>query len=182
MKTSLAYPAALEIAKDFASLIAPACARVEIAGSLRRKKPEVGDIEIVCVPIFKAVTNLLGETVPGLSELDHILTWSRIPIRKGGEKYKQLTYQGMTVDLFVQPDPRTWGVNFTLRTGSADFSKWLVTSRQKGGACPSNMHVRDGRLWLGSLALDTWEEKDFFAALGLPWIEPEKRIEGRWRK
>ena len=41
---------AKEIANDFLKLIRPFCLRAEIAGSIRREKPEVKDVEICAVP------------------------------------------------------------------------------------------------------------------------------------
>ncbi len=41
---------ALEIAERTKKLLAPYCERIEIAGSIRRKKPEVKDIELVAIP------------------------------------------------------------------------------------------------------------------------------------
>ena len=70
---------------------------------------------------------------------------------------------------------------FALRTGSAEFSHRLVTPQEYGGAMPTCMSCRDGRLWTvphaeaqkdEETALDTPEELDVFAALNLPWIEP----------
>ncbi|GAI50844.1 unnamed protein product, partial [marine sediment metagenome] len=42
------------IAENLRSLLAPVCARITIAGSIRRQKPEVGDIELLCVPKYIA--------------------------------------------------------------------------------------------------------------------------------
>ncbi len=44
------YEQALEIAERTKALLAPHCERIEIAGSIRRKKPHVKDIEIVAIP------------------------------------------------------------------------------------------------------------------------------------
>ena len=41
---------ALEVANHIQSALAPHCARVEIAGSIRRRRPSIGDVEIVCLP------------------------------------------------------------------------------------------------------------------------------------
>jgi len=38
------------IAEKTKALLAPYCERIEIAGSIRRKKPDVGDIELVAIP------------------------------------------------------------------------------------------------------------------------------------
>ena len=44
------YEQALEIAEKTKALLAPHCERIEIAGSIRRLKPFVKDIEIVAIP------------------------------------------------------------------------------------------------------------------------------------
>ena len=38
------------IAEELKALLEPVCQRVEIAGSIRRQKPEVGDIELLVIP------------------------------------------------------------------------------------------------------------------------------------
>ncbi len=158
------------------------CARIEVAGSVRRGKVMCGDVELVAVPLFREEQANLFETrrVSLVDEEIGRLGW---PVLKGGERYKQLLVLGrFPVDLYLQPDPATWGVNFTLRTGSVDFAKWLVTPATCGGALPVGMKVERARLWAAGRAepLDTPEEVDFFRALGLPWIEPAEREEGRW--
>ena len=44
------YEVAIEIAEKVKALLLPHCERIEIAGSVRRKKPNVKDIEIVAIP------------------------------------------------------------------------------------------------------------------------------------
>ena len=44
------YTIALETAKWLVKRLGPYTRRIEIAGSLRRQKAYVGDIEIVCIP------------------------------------------------------------------------------------------------------------------------------------
>lgn len=158
--------------------------RIEAAGSVRRRRPEVGDLELVCVPRFDQVqADLFGDQVERVSLLEQQLLREDWRLLKGGDKYKQLlVLRRYTVDLFIQPDPATWGVNFALRTGSADFARWLVTPRAKGGALPFGMYVQAARLWqAGSvLPLETPEEADFFRLIGLPWSEPAERESGRW--
>ena len=163
------YEQAAEIAHELVDLLRPACLRIEIAGSLRRRCATIGDIEIVAVP--RLPVDLLGDisyTLP--TQVDLFLRDTRKI--KDGHKYKQFEYKGMTIDLFLQPDPATWGVNFLLRTGSAMFSKWLVTKKRFYGAMPENMRVKDGRLWRGDMLMYTPEEADVFEALGLPFIKP----------
>jgi DNA polymerase/3'-5' exonuclease PolX len=139
----------------------------------------IGDIELVAIPRFAAGTNLLGEPVSFHSLLDEAVLENYRVVR-GDEKFKKLDVGMCYCDLFIQPDPATWGVNMMIRTGSADFSKWMVTPRFKGGAMPSWLHSHGARLWSGSIVLDTPEEEDVFEAMGLRWIEPEVRTQGFW--
>ena len=41
---------ALALAQDLAAEVAPYCARVQVAGSIRRERPDVRDLELVVVP------------------------------------------------------------------------------------------------------------------------------------
>ena len=59
MKTKRPYSQVLPIAESLVEKLRPACERIEIAGSLRREKAMVGDIEIVAVPRLER--DLLGE-------------------------------------------------------------------------------------------------------------------------
>lgn len=162
---------AREIAKGLVEILRPACMRVEIAGSIRRRKPEVKDIEIVCVPNPIIDCVLFSE-----NEFDRILRIIGGHRIKDGEKYKQIELpEGINLDLFIVTPPAQWGVIFTIRTGDADFSHWLVTHRRQGGALPSFLKVKDGALRNGTIIINTPEEIDFFREIGLDWIEPGKR-------
>lgn len=72
------------------------------------------------------------------------------------------------------------GAILAIRTGPADFSHWLMTPRSKGGGMPAYLREKNGALWRieesGSpTMIATSEESDFFAALGIHWIEPQYR-------
>ena len=177
----MSLPFARNLAGRMVELLEPECDRIEIAGSIRRQKPEVGDVEIVLIP--KPLRDLFGEPLFGANRIEEMLLRDGFVFTKNGELFKQakLPGGGVNFDIFLTT-PEKWGMVYTIRTGSADFTHWLVTSRQQGGALPSNMKVADGRIWCGGKAIDTPEERDVFAAIGLDWIEPEQRIEGRWRR
>lgn len=167
---------AMPAAQKIVDLLFTLCERIEIAGSLRRGKTDVGDIEIVCIPKLVTWVNLLGEEV-NRREPDDLT--ARMIVNdyhptKNGDHFKQFDIGLCNLDLFITT-PECWGVIFTIRTGSADFSHRLVTTRQQGGLLPSNMRVKDGRLWLGDVQLDTPEEGDFFRYCGLKWIDPKDR-------
>ncbi len=167
------------------------CARIEPAGSFRRQKAECGDLEIVCIPTPGAPRPEFGQKRIFSSHLDLALYRLECEERLGsrlkdGEKYKQIVIRAerfgiqtpelFKLDLFiVRPD--TWGVQFAIRTGPADFSHKFVTKRSLGGWLPDRLKVEEGLLrenQAGTI-IPTPEERDFFNALEMPWIEPAER-------
>ena len=165
---------ALAVAQKIYDLLAPICERVAIAGSLRREKPDVGDIEMVCVPMPEV--DLFGNGWINAMHIEQALKDAGFAFpRFNGEHFKQFDAGPCNCDLFITT-PAQWGVIFTIRTGAADFSHRLVTPKSHGGLLPSNLRVKDGRVWNGDEALDTHTEIDLFKAIGLDWIPPKDRI------
>lgn len=175
MKTNVTLDTAEMIAKSTVSLLYPYCERIEIAGSVRRRKPTVGDIELVAIPKFE--TDMFGATTQ-----DHLLDlfdWATIgKFVKGGHKYKQIELDtGINLDLFIVTPPAQFGIQFMIRTGSADFSHRLVTPRKYGGLMPSNYRVKDGAIWSDNHIIKTPNEQDVFDLIGVPFIQPELRTQ-----
>lgn len=183
MKIKRTIDQVMPIAEMIVDRLTPYCERIEIAGSLRRKAVAVGDIEILAIPKWQ--TNLFGEedlTMPSelSSYLNSLMANDKIhhtEKKRWGDKLK--SFQVVTsnvrtfqVDLFIQPDPATWGVNMMIRTGSAEFSKKMVTQKNKGGWMPNDMMVRDARLWRDGEALNTDEEWMVFEEMKKEWVEP----------
>lgn len=166
------------VAQHVVSLLAPVCHRVEIAGSLRRQKEMVGDIEIVAIP--RLHTNLLGDALE-TSDVDDLLAKCPVTLHKNGAKYKQFSFEWQpgwmfSVDLFLQPDPATWGYNFLVRTGSADFSKRMVTPKRHGGYKPDDLQIQGARVYKrNGQVVDTPEEQDIFALWGMDFVSPMER-------
>lgn len=186
MKIEVTYDQALRLANELLKMLRPACRRIEIAGSLRRNCRQIGDIEFVAIPVIEVMQykDLLGEVyrTDTTSLIDVALAnFNKI---KNGPKYKQFLYKGMPVDLFLQT-PETWSVNFMIRTGSKDFAKWMVTHQGNGGAMPGDMRSDEARLWRWQNGqwnvLDTPQEEDVFEAVGLDFVPPDQRGQGRWR-
>lgn len=176
---------ARDIAEGLVKALRPACLRVEIAGSVRRGKPEVKDIELVVVP--NKWQPAFGENIPPLDRKLNEMVNAGMFQRgdKDGSRLKTFvvpTVEGnIKLDLFIVLPPAQWGVIYTLRTGPSDFSHWLVTWRAAGGACPNTLHVQEGcvRELQSEKLIATPEERDFFTALDLGWVEPGER-KARW--
>lgn len=199
---------ALKIAQGLVERLRPGCTRIEIAGSVRRGKADVKDIEIVAIPDLTPLPPprpMFGQPRPQWHKtaLDKLVFelclegWMRPNM--AGPKYKKLkidlTHFGMKdefvlLDLFLVTPPAEWGVQMVIRTGPAEFSHWVVTRVRNGGAMKNTHRVQDGAVWLGdreeknpdpSTKLSMPEEIDFLKFLGLDWIEPGER-EARWKK
>lgn len=178
---------AKRLANDLVEKLGPLCDRIEIAGSIRRGKAEVKDIEIVAMPIQKAPVPRMGDKAVFKTFLDQQLMRlfldGEIEFIKKGDKYKQLwlvreELQVIKVDLFLVTQPAQWGLIQVIRTGPAEFSQWMVTPLSKGGALPDGYAVKNGCVvHQGQVqcAQPMPEEQDFFHFCGLMWMEPKER-------
>lgn len=165
--------AGLALANRIIHLIQPYCDRVEIAGSLRRGKPDVGDIEIVAIP--KLTKGLFGdEKVRESKSIEIVLRNAGYRLVKNGNRFKQIELDECKCDLFFTT-PDRWGLIFAIRTGPAEFSHKLVTQRRYGGHLPSDLFVTDGLIWRGGEVIPTPEEVDVFRVLGMNYVSPEMR-------
>lgn len=188
--------AILPMVETFVSILAPACDRIQIAGSIRREKPDVKDVEIVAIPKSSTHTNLLGEPISGaptlLDELLEQLTRKLSntyqfdqEVKRNGPRYKRLVTRFeetvSAVDLFLA-DSDNWGNQLAIRTGSREFGKWFMTKQSYGGAMPFGMRQIDGYLWRNGQKVRCPEEEDYFRALGIPCLPPPERTEAGIRK
>lgn len=169
----------IELARDIAYRwtlkLLPYTDRAEIAGSIRRQKPEVKDIEIVCIPKFESMPDLFGVGVP-VNMLNRFFEDNPdIHLAKNGDRYKQIVLEDIKIDLFIVLPPSQWGVQFLLRTGSAAYSKRFVTCKQYGGMLPGWLKCKDGALWKGQEMMPTPEERDVYKLIGLPFVPPWER-------
>ena len=174
--TKVPYDEAKKIAEELLVLLGDRFERLEIAGSLRRKKELVGDIELVGIPKPVQVQGLFGTyEVPSIEPIVDLMRAFGYTVDKAGDKYlKFVAEHQMSVDLFLC-GPKTWGCIFMIRTGSAEFTRRMMTKKSFRGWCPDNMQFCGGRLWWEGLPLETPEEEDVFREMGLPYMLPEER-------
>ena len=176
------WPHAIDLAKNIRLLLLASCERVEIAGSLRRMRSEVNDIELVAVPKRNPFDQLHLQI---LDMLSHHLLEPGLKSKDGkkapcGPRYYRLQIPNppFQLDLFAVFEPADWGIIFTIRTGSAAFSHWLVTEALRRG-----FKVQDGQLFKIDRKTQPWiltkipcpNEGDLFRALGLAFIDPPNR-------
>ena len=147
--------------------------RLQVVGSVRRRKPRVSDIEILVEPRM-VVADLFNNLEPDIEGLRAKLeTIGRIV--KGGDRYIQIgdLYGGEArLDLFIASPPASWGALLAIRTGPVDLSKLLVTRMRRFGYQTTDGHA---------ISIDTGEviatdtEEAFFELAGLPCLPPPQR-------
>lgn len=160
-------------AQAIVDFIKPYCERIEIAGSIRRGKDWIGDIEIVCIPetdtryvptdLFrKPLGKDRKERTPEFLSTAGALIAKKVKGDLVKGRYVQFkTKEGDTVDLFMAT-PENWGYIFAIRTGSVDFSKMIAGRwKQLGYAGQDGMLTKLGK------PIPVPEESDLFDRLGL---------------
>jgi len=168
----------------------PACLRIEAAGSVRRQVEDVGDLELVAIPDPRPPRPEFGRPKPFTSKVDelmhHLLEEASVMQVKAGPKFKQYRIysshfglpaqtENINLDLFLVTPPADFGVLYLIRTGPADFSRWMVTQRFKGGPLPDELRVQDGAVWRGEEKVSIAEEADYFKLCGLAYVAPSLR-------
>lgn len=167
---------AYSIAERWLKQLEPYTERIQIAGSIRREKAEVKDIEIVCVPKTGYEMDLFQSPTP-FSKLERFISDSNFILTKNGPRYKQIvTGEDIKIDLFIILPPAQWGVQLLIRTGSADYSHRFVTSKRFGGMLPSYMKVSEGAIWANGKIVETPEETDVYQVIDCPWVHPSERL------
>lgn len=162
------------IAEELKRLLEPACHRVEIAGSIRRQKPDVGDIELLCVPRYIDGVDQLDREIRALV-VRRILRFRRNKLGSQvyGPKNKLMVHipSGIGVDIFSTTD-ECWAVSLVVRTGGAATNKRIAMVALRKGwhwhAYGRGFTTPDGEVTCRS-------EREVFEAVGLPYLEPWER-------
>jgi len=150
---------ARRIALKYLNILKPYCTRIEIAGSIRREKPEVKDIEIVAIP---------GNIESFAREVNKL---QKVKGEPTGKYTQRILPEGISLDLFIANE-KNWGLIFAIRTGSADFShKTLACGWVKKGYHSVNGMLIDK---YGN-EVEVRKEEELFKLIGISYISPERR-------
>lgn len=179
---------AIQVAREIVRILTPVCERIIVAGSLRRKKADVGDVEIVFAPRREiSFVGLFGEIATrSLADpaIESMIMDGAMEKRKSvvgheswGPKNKLARHlsTGVPVDLFAT-DLDAWSNYVVARTGSGRSNVNICKAALQKG-----WHWRPyddgfsritgrGREWH---TVDS--ERDVFDFVGLPYLEPWER-------
>ncbi|QQS35753.1 MAG: hypothetical protein IPM56_16150 [Ignavibacteriales bacterium] len=163
-----------QIAIKYWKLFKPLCVdgKIKVAGSIRRRKPFVKDMEIVCVPLktlqskdlFEAELARKPEFVSLVNSFERVKG-------NGNGKYAQLVLpEGIKLDLFMA-DENNYGLILLLRTGPGEYNIKIVEAIKpehyvQGGY----LHSASGRI------IPCMNEVDFYTITKQKYLEPERRF------
>ena len=141
--------------------ITPLCDRLKIVGSIRRRKPMVGDCDFVII----ANDANWNKIVQSLTKPKVIC--SGPSVIKINLPYEDRLFQAD----FYRATEATFGVQELIRTGSADHNVWLASYAQSKGF---RLKYSEG-LVKDKVVVAGETEESIFEALGLPCRKPEER-------
>ncbi len=154
-------PEVLPVVEQIAARIAEFAGveRAVIAGSIRRRRELIGDADVVVVaadaaPVIRAVA--------AMAPVDRVLG-------QGDTKISVKLASGLQMDVRVVP-ARSFGAALHYFTGSKGHN---VVLRQL--AIKKKLKLNEYGLFRGDTAIAGVTEEEIYAALGLPYIEPELR-------
>jgi len=149
---------AKKIAGEVVKRLSPYCAKIEVAGSIRRQKPHPRDIDLV----------LIAKDRP---RIDAILMWLGT-VRMAGMWIARVQMEAIQVDLYFAT-PETWATLLLIRTGSKENNIRLCTVAKNRG-----WHLAasgDGLFDEQEMRIAGDSEESIYQALGLPWQRPWER-------
>jgi DNA polymerase (family 10) len=171
---------ARSIGESLLKLIGPAVKRAEIAGSVRREKETVKDIELVIIvddyeALFGALRTRGKFIKPGVPD---IIEW---PPKAGAKYLRLLLDEGIKLDVFVATTAN-WGGIFMLRTGSGVDDSGNAFNGFSSGVLQRWKKISKGGKMQNGILIDANgnflpqnEESQIFDLVGLKWIPPNQR-------
>ncbi|GHJ35695.1 DNA polymerase/3'-5' exonuclease PolX [Streptomyces sp. TS71-3] len=137
------------------------CAQCTFAGSLRRVKETIGDIDILVAA---------DDSAPFMAALGELPSTAEV-IARGTKKTSIRTVQGVQVDLRVLP-PESWGAGLQYFTGSKAHNIRTRTIAVRKGLKLSEYGLFEIE---SDRQVASRTEEEVYARLGLPWIPPTLR-------
>jgi DNA polymerase/3'-5' exonuclease PolX len=187
-------------AEQIVPWLAPYCERIEIVGSVRRRRPVCNDVDLVCIPRLTTETrqvdmfttervvtsqlrqflveyvnggngSWLGRDRPGLLVSGGEPLSNKSPEPKSDAQNLLLNLRsGVQLDIFCAT-AQTWATLQLCRTGSKEHNIWFAQRAIDHGG---HWNPYKGLHLSDGLVTATTEE-ELYAALKLPYIAPENR-------
>jgi DNA polymerase (family 10) len=178
--------AASIVALDLGLRLSSSCEQIAIAGSIRRRKPLVGDVEIIYVSKIAKIrdpgdlfglTQQILEAEIAIERLEHDGIIEKRILPKGRTAYGSMNKlmvhvpSGIPVDLF-RTTQQAWWNYLVCRTGpSASNIRISQAAIARGMSWTSN----SAGFRKGSECIAVYSEQEVFETVGLPFLPPHER-------
>jgi DNA polymerase (family 10) len=136
-------------------LALPSFHRVQVCGSVRRRKDTVGDLDLVVDGDLNEVKNTKGKW-----------TWM-----EGGEAKATIEYHGMQVNL-LRSDENSWGAAIFYFTGPHDYN---IAYRRRAKGLGMLLNEKGLFSVVSGACIASRTEHEIYRALGKVWKRPEER-------
>jgi DNA polymerase (family 10) len=136
-----------------------AITKMEVAGSYRRKRDTVGDLDVLVIARDATEAMECFASYPGLAQV----------LARGETKMSVRLDTGLQVDLRVVP-PESFGAALQYFTGSKEHNVIL-----RGMAKARGLKINEYGVFRGEKSIAGRKEEDVYGALDLPWFPPELR-------
>jgi len=148
------------IAESVESQLSPYCKKVEVAGSIRRRRPFPKDIDIVLIPSDRA-------------RLDYVLMSlsKEGKMKMSGKKIARVDLGEIELDVYFATE-ETWSTLLLIRTGSKENNIRLATAAKRKGL---RLAASGDGLFKGDERIAGDSERSIFEALGLRFLDPWER-------
>jgi DNA polymerase (family 10) len=138
---------------------APEIGQVEVAGSFRRRKETVGDLDLL------VTCRRAGPVMDRLAEYEAVAE----VLARGKTKMSVRLRNGLQIDLRVVPE-ESYGAALQYFTGSKEHS---IQLRRR--ALERGLKINEYGVFRGKKRVAGRTEEEVYKAIGLPWIPPELR-------
>lgn len=169
---------ATHYAEKIQEWIAPACERIQVAGSVRRRRPHCKDIDLVLIPKIEVEKDMLGEETARFNKValflaDYIHNTEGAGIMSGTGPDPDITRVQLpkcVLDIFFASQ-ENWASRLLCRTGSAAHNVYLIEKAKSLGLVwkPQQGIIRDGQV------IPAETEEDIFTMLQMDYLTPEQR-------
>lgn len=166
------------VAATLVRILAPSCESIEVAGSIRRRKPDVGDVELLCIPrLGDRDLDWLDYSLKDMLASHPRLLDLRLD-KNGRTSYgpqnKYLVHHtGIPVDIF-STTPENWWVALVVRTGPAELNRAIAGKALRMGM-QFHAYGRGFTSKIGDYEIVCKSEEDVFKAVELPYLPPHLR-------
>ncbi len=169
-----------KVAVEIITDLNPFCERIAIAGSIRRNRPLVSDIELVVIPKYEIVPSGFFDTIDTCLLTQHLMRSAKYQMRLNkngyrifGEKNKLMLYKGVPVDIFTATEDN-WVMLYFIRTGGAATNQRIA---RRAIQVNKALKIYEGG-FLDNATGDIYRvrsEEEIYDILGLAYEEPHSR-------